>query len=89
MTRADFYDWLIVHKCTIAPLPEDSRGNIIKVLSPHSNSYVYLDTPINDKPMKCYTVCTMCQQLYIPIPEPCKPIEPLAIEIKNRHFPKN
>jgi len=88
MTRADFYDWLIVHKCTIMPLLGDTRGNIIKVKSPYSNSYVYLDTPINDKPMKCYTVCTMCHQLYIPIPEPCKQLESLAIEIKNKHYPK-
>lgn len=88
MTRIDFYDWLLAHKCTIEPLQEDTRGNIIKIKSPHSNTYVYFDTPINDRQMKCYTVCTMCHQLYIPIPDECKESEPLAIEIKNKHYPK-
>ncbi len=87
MTRADFYDWLIAHKCTIEPLSEDTRGNIIKVKSPRSNTYVYLDTPINNKQMKCFTVCQMCHQLYIPIPEVCKESESLAIEIKKTHYP--
>jgi hypothetical protein len=89
MTRADFYDWLIVNKCTIAPLPEDTRGNVIKVTSPHANSHVFLDTPINERPMRCFTVCTMCHQLYIPIPDPCKSIEQVVIDIKKRHYPNN
>lgn len=87
MTRADFYDWLIVHKCTIEPLPEDTRGNVIKILSPVANSYVFYNTPIDNRPVKCYSVCNICHQLYVPIPDECKSEEDLAKYIKNKHYP--
>lgn len=87
MTRADFYDWLIAHGCSIAPLPEDSRGNVIVIKSPHANSKVYYDTPIDSRPVKCYSVCNICHQLYVDIPDECKPVEPLAKFIKNKHYP--
>lgn len=89
MTRADFYDWLIANKCTIERLPEDTRGNVIKIKSPHSNSYVFFDTPIDERPVKCYSVCKICQQLYIPIPNHCKELEQLASLIKKKHYPNH
>lgn len=87
MTRADFYDWLIAHKCTIKPLPENTRGNVIKIVSPNANTYVYYDTPIDDRPVKCYSVCHICHQLYVPIPDECKEAEGLAKLIKAKHYP--
>ena len=52
MTRADFYDWLIANHCTLEQLPESSKGNVIKIKSPISNSYVYYDTPIDNRVVK-------------------------------------
>ena len=87
MTRADFYDWLIANHCTLEQLPESSKGNVIKIKSPISNSYVYYDTPIDNRVVKCYSVCNICNQLYIPIPTPCKELEGLAEFIKDKHYP--
>lgn len=87
ITRADFYYWLIAHKCTIEPLPESTRGNVIKIKSPNANSYVFYDTPIDDKPVKCYSVCNICHQLYVEIPDECKGSEELATFIKKQHYP--
>ncbi|MCZ2395255.1 MAG: hypothetical protein LC100_01805 [Chitinophagales bacterium] len=87
MTRADFYDWLIAKGCTIEPLTPGTRGNVIKIKSPRSNSYVYYNTPIDDRPVKCYSVCNICHQLYVDVPEECKKFEELATFIKNKHYP--
>lgn len=89
MTRADFYDWLIAHKCTIEPLPEATRGNVIKIKSPNANTHVYYNTPIDERPVKCYSVCNICHQLYVPIPDECKAHEPLATYIKSKHYPNH
>ncbi len=87
MTRADFYDWLISQGCSIEPLPENAKGNVIKINGPNSNTYVYYNTPIDERPVKCYSVCTICHQLYVKVPDPCKDTEGLATFIKNKHFP--
>lgn len=89
MTRADFYDWMITQGCTIEPLKEATRGNIIKIKSPNANSYVFYDTPIDHRPVKCYSVCNICHQLYIKIPDPCLDQEPLAKFIKDKHYPSS
>ncbi len=87
MTRADFYDWMISQDCKIEPLPEDSHGNVIKIKSPRSDSHVFYNTPIDERPVKCYSVCNMCHQLYIDVPDECKEYEKIATIIKEKHYP--
>ncbi len=89
MTRADLFDWLLAHKCTIEPLSENTRGNTVKIKSPRSNSYIFYNTPIDDTPLKCYSVCHICKRLYVPIPKPCEHMEEVANHVEKNHYPHN
>lgn len=89
MTRADFYDWMIAHQCTIEPLPENTNGNVIKIKSQHCNFYIYYNTPIDERPVKCYSVCNICHQLHIPVPSECEGFEPITKAIKDKHYPNH
>lgn len=87
MTREDLYDWLTVHKCTVEPLPTNTKGNAIKMFNPSTNRYAYIDTPINDKPVNDYTVCKICFILGVECPDECSHMKPLTTFIKNKHYP--
>ncbi len=87
MTREDVYDWFVVNKCDVEPLSDDLRGNSVKITNPKTKRFIYYTTPINDKPVKDYSVCKMCCQLGVPIPNECKHMEEFTEEIKKRHYP--
>lgn len=86
MTRADFYDWLVVHGCKVEPLNSHRQANSIKVSNKHG--HVYLDLPIDGKEVKEYYVCKACLLwLQIPVPDVCKSSEDLAVKIQQAHYP--
>jgi tRNA A-37 threonylcarbamoyl transferase component Bud32 len=87
MTRADLYDWLKVHGCTTEPLPEHTRGNVVKIINPKTNRHTYLDTPLNETRINDYTICKICSQLGIEIPDDCKSMKPIHDFIKKKHYP--
>ena len=87
MTKADLRDWFMAHGCTIEPLKDYFQGNSVKVLNPKNQRHVYMDMPIDERPVKSYSVCKECMILGIPIPDICKDTEELAKHIKNKHYP--
>lgn len=87
MTRSDFRDWLLNHGCELEPLKESLTGNSIKVVNPKTNRYIFLDLPINERPVKLYYVCTSCIKLGIPVPDKCKHMEELEDIIRKTHYP--
>ncbi len=87
MTREDVYDWFRVNKCEVEPLADDLRGNSVKIINPKTKRYIYFITPINDKPVNDYSVCKMCCQLGVPIPDECVHMAPLTEFIKSKHYP--
>ncbi len=89
MTKADLYDWLLLHKCKIEPLGKFTTGNTVKVISPIiANTYVFLDLPIDNKPVQAFYVCNVCTKLCIPIPNHCEHMKDLVEEIQKKHNPK-
>lgn len=87
MTRADLRDWYMVHNCEITTLNEWHKGNAVRVTNPKNGNHVFLDMPIDERPVKNYLVCKTCMQLGIPIPDFCKDAENLAKHIKDKHYP--
>lgn len=71
MTRADLFDWVHIHGCHLEPLRE-GKAKLIKVINnnPGSNfgRTVFLNLPIDHRPVYDYTVCKTCAGLGIPIP---------------------
>ena len=87
MKRIDLRDWLTVHKCKFEPLKDSTTGNSIKVIGPYGQ-HVFLDTPFDEKPVKPYMVCKICDQLGIETPDICKEYIELQKIIKEKYYPK-
>jgi hypothetical protein len=85
MTRADLYDWLRAHGCTVEPLKELTTGMAIKVINPKTGSHYYLNLPIDEKPVKHFNACQACISLNIPIPDECAYMKQLHDHIKENH----
>ncbi len=67
MTRADLYDWIIAHDCEAQPLDE-YRAKVLYFVNPSKGGQAWLNLPINESPVKDYTICSICSSLQIPIP---------------------
>jgi len=89
MTRSDLYDWLKLHKCEIEPLPEiNNTANSIRFVNPKTKGKAYLQSPINNKQVKDYTVCQICTLLGIEIPDCAKGHIELYNHIQDIHSKK-
>jgi hypothetical protein len=87
MNTTEFIDWLKEQGCTINSMPGDSGKYVIKITSPGPHSgYLYYNAPISDKPVKCYTICNICDQLNLPVPESCNDHAKLAEMIKGKYY---
>ncbi len=82
MTKADLCDWVIAHGCTTELLPE-FKARVIYLVNPKNDCEVWLDLPIDNKPMRANTVCKICSDLQIPIPTFAKYMKPIDDEIRN------
>lgn len=87
MTREIFFEWLTNQGCTHEPLRSNTTGNVVLINSPHIDRQAFLDTPIDDSPMKCYTVCKICKILLLEVPEECKHMEGFTDYVKKKHYP--
>lgn len=88
MTRADLVDWIKVHGCVIELLPE-GRARAVKFYNPKNNSHAFLDTPVDDREEKDYTVCRICVLLGIPIPDCAQHMKKINDIIEEKHLGKN
>jgi hypothetical protein len=88
MTREDLLDYLISYNCKTFPLSEYGRANCVGIKNPSTKRNAYLDTPIDSKRVKDATVCQICVQLGVEIPECAKAAEPLIHHIKNKNYKK-
>ena len=69
ITRDDLRNWLIKHGCIAIPLKEiNNTAKAIKFVNSQNGTHAYLDTPIDETPMKEYLICHICVQLAVPIP---------------------
>lgn len=88
MTRQEFYYYLTEgYGLEQRPLSDFGRATCIEFKNPKTKTRAWLDTPIDDRPMKSAAICQICTLLGIEIPECAKHIEPLMDKIKNTHYP--
>jgi hypothetical protein len=87
MTPEKFLEWLKQQGCKITPVPGDSKRNLVKITSPgHPGNFVYYSAPINEPAVKCYTICNLCDQLSLEVPESCHDHVKLAEVLKGRYY---
>ena len=87
MTRADLSEWFRNHGCIMEQLSHNTTGNAIKVINPKNGSHVFMNLPIDERPVKHYSACQQCTMLGIEIPKECEYMNGFVKEIKNKHFP--
>ncbi|MEO5673505.1 MAG: hypothetical protein ABIQ74_02560 [Chitinophagales bacterium] len=73
MTRQDLYDWLTRNGCEVDIIDDHRRSTAIKMTHPDAAEAFYMDTPINEKPVKSFTVSEACKALGVPFPYPFFP----------------
>lgn len=84
MTRADLYDWVRFHGCIIKPIPE-YKAKIIKVENPRNGFETWINLPIDDTPVRDYTVFDVCNKLGIQIPTCATYMKPINDRIETEH----
>lgn len=88
MTTSEFYSWLKEQGCTVRPLHVDKTGRVMKISSPsHPGIHVYHFTPNAEKPVKCYIVCNICDQLSLAVYDNCSDHAKVAEMIKSKYNP--
>ena len=86
MTRVDFKEWVLAHGCEIVLLKSTNRtGNAVKVVNKKTNEHIFMELPMDEKPVKHFTVCTGCAKLGIPIPNECNYMQELDELIRRNH----
>lgn len=88
MTRAEFYKHLIDNNCETFPLSDFGRATAVGIKNKSNNNTAFLDTPLDDRPIKAASVCQICMRLGIEIPECASHAEGIIKHIKNRDFNK-
>ncbi|MEP7238569.1 MAG: hypothetical protein ABI685_11910, partial [Ferruginibacter sp.] len=87
MNVTEFTDWLKEQGCTITQVPGDSRKYVLKITSPGPHgSYLFYNAPVGDRPVKCYTICNICDQLNLQVHESCHDHARIAEQIKGRYY---
>lgn len=67
MTRRELYDYVRAQGCTQRPLSE-GKAPVIYFDNPRTGREFWLNLPIDDRPVKDFTVYKMCLELGIPLP---------------------
>lgn len=87
MTRAELRDYLYSLNCEFIPLSEHTTGNSIKVVNTTNNKHAFINLPFDDRIIGKNTLCQICMQLSVPIPDHGKSSIGLAEKIKEKHYP--
>jgi len=83
MTKADLYDWVVSQGCETKTLPE-YKANVLLFVNPKTGNKGWIDLPIDDKPLRDYTICKVCCDLQIQLPTSTAYMKPLYDKIKKR-----
>ncbi len=87
MNTTEFIDWLKEQGCSIRAIPGDASKYVIRITSPDPNSsYLYYNVPVTDRPVKCYTICNICDQLNLALHESCHEHAQVAELIKGKYY---
>lgn len=87
MNTTELTGWLKEQGCTVNGIPGDAGRYLVKITgSGTRGSYLYFSAPVSDKPVQCYTICNICDQLNIPVPESCSEHVKLAEIIKGKYY---
>jgi hypothetical protein len=81
MTRADLFNWLQSYGCTFKPIQE-YKANVILVENPQRGLQYWINLPIDDRPVKDFTVYKTCMSLCVPIPTHVAYMEDVANKIE-------
>jgi len=87
MTREDLYEWVTSKGCTLLPIPEH-KANVIFIENPKNGLEYWLNLPIDNRPVRDYTVYRTCTELGIEVPTCATYMKPLHEKIKNHHSVK-
>lgn len=71
MRRADLADWVMAHDCETWEFPEvNNSASVVRFRNKQDrNMRAYIDAPMDERPIKDYTVFRVCTLLGIPIPD--------------------
>lgn len=86
MTRAEFYKHLLDNQCETFPLSEYGRATAVGIKNKKNKNTAFLDTPLDERPIKAASVCQICMRLGVQIPECVSHVEGLINHIKNKDF---
>jgi len=67
LSGLDLFDWVRTKGCEIIPLPEH-KAKALLIRNPKNGKEAFLSLPINDKPVRDYTVYRICTRLCIEPP---------------------
>lgn len=86
MTRKEVYDYLREQGCDIFPPNEFGKANCIGFLNPKTKLEAYLDTPIDDRRMRDFTIGQICAQLGVEPPPGLEHVKSVIDEIAQTDF---
>ena len=87
MTRKEFYNYLVKDiKCDQFPLSEFGTGRAIGIKNPKTGKEAFIDTPIDEKEMRIFTIGQICAQLGIEPPPGLEHIKGVVDKIANTDF---
>lgn len=81
MTRVDLYDWLKSCGCNFNPIQE-YKANVIYVENPKTGAQYWINLPIDERPVRDFTVYKTCVSLCIPIPTDVAYMEDVQTKIE-------
>lgn len=84
MKRSDLFDWIVAHGCETEFL-DQYKANVIYFVNPKNNCRAWLNLPINDTPVKDYTVCRICSSLQIEVPSQSDYMKGTVEKINKNH----
>jgi len=88
MNRLDLSDWLRAHGCVI-DVAHQRDTRVLVFINQQNGKRAYLDSPIDETPVKAYTACAICSRLGIEIPSFAQYCEELDQHISEKHLKKN
>lgn len=68
MLRVDLFEWVKTNGCTVEPI-EEYKARVIHVVNPRTGATAWINLPINNQPVRDFTVYRTCFNLGIPIPD--------------------
>lgn len=86
MTRKEVYNYFVKKGFEQFPPNEFGKANCIGFRNPATGLEIYMDTPINDSPMRDFKVGQLCSQIGAEPPPGLEHIKPIVDEIAQTDF---